>query len=373
MSADQVHELREKWDLYGRDLAEIESAKRLAEDPDAPRAPEREPVELDPEAARAWEEMEAAREAVSSNGSAPKLKLSRTVDEFIDEDEPEHDFKVPGVIETRERVILTGGEGMGKSTFLRQFGYQASQGLHPFGGADFEPIRVLLLDLENPKAQLRRKLRELRVVVHQAVGDDYDPTRLRVIPRPEGLNLLEPEDREWLYGRLDANRPDLLIVGPLYKLALGDPTSEEVARLVAGTLDVAMAKFGVSVLVEAHSPYASGGGKRPMRPYGASLWSRWPDFGIHLAESGALIHWRGPRDERQWPEMLTRGGEWPWTAATTSREVTFARLCDVIREHGCRLPVRELGQLLQVPKSTVQRAIQANQKQYDALLAEVTK
>jgi RecA-family ATPase len=315
---------------------------------------------------------------VNANGASPdtdvaeKPRLSRTVDEFLNEPEPEYDWVIPNVIERGDRIILTAEEGHGKSTLLRQFGYQTSQGLHPFGAADFDPVSVLLIDLENSKAQLRRKLRELHTVVCNLTGDDYDPTRFRVIPQSQGINLLESEYREWFYGRIEANKPDLVIVGPLYRMAEGDPTSEADARIVAGTLDVARVKFGVSVIVEAHSPYASGNAKRPHRPYGASLWSRWPDFGLHLSETGTLSHWRGPRDERKWPEMLQRGGEWPWTAIASSREVNFARICEVTRERG-RLSVRDLGQLLQVPKSTVHRAIQANLKQYDVLVAEVTK
>jgi len=335
------------------------------------------------------QQVKAAARAVllrsgSSNGAASeypeddedvpeKPRLSRTVDEFLDEPEPEYDFVIPDVIERGDRVILTGEEGHGKSTFLRQLGYQSSQGLHPFGAADFAPISVLFIDLENSKAQLRRKLRELRTVVCNLTGDEYDPTRFRVIPQPQGINLLEPEYREWFYDRIEVNRPDLVVCGPLYRMAEGDPTSEADARIVAGTLDVARAKFHTSIVIEAHSPYASGAAKRPRRPYGASLWSRWPDFGLHLSENGVITHWRGPRDERKWTEMLQRGGEWPWTAIASSREVNFARICEVTRERGRRLSVRDLGEVLQVPRSTVHRAIQANQKQYDALVAEVTR
>jgi hypothetical protein len=73
MTAADVAELRKKWDTYGRDLAEIESAKRMKEDPDAPRFPEREAVELDPETAAAWEALQAGHEAADENlnGSEP--------------------------------------------------------------------------------------------------------------------------------------------------------------------------------------------------------------------------------------------------------------------------------------------------------------
>ena len=53
----------------------------------------------------------------------------------------------------------------------------------------------------------------------------------------------------------------------------------------------------------------------------------WPEFGFglkllppetdnpHEPPQAALVRWRGDRDERAWPNTLTRGGEWPWTDA----------------------------------------------------------
>ena len=55
--------------------------------------------------------------------------------------------------------------------------------------------------------------------------------------RPEGLDLLKTPDCAWLAERINVNDPALLVIGPLYKLALGDPTSEEIARHVAYALE----------------------------------------------------------------------------------------------------------------------------------------
>ena len=116
-------------------------------------------------------------------------------------------------------------------------------------------------------------------------------------------------------------------------------------------------------MMEAHQPYAAGG-RRAERPYGASLWSRWPEFGLHLAESGELRHWRGARDEREWPGALVRGGEWPWTAPTDSKAVTFARMCEAVLETGELLSYRDLAARLGCSKTTVERAIDANKAEW---------
>jgi energy-coupling factor transporter ATP-binding protein EcfA2 len=292
------------------------------------------------------------------------------LDDFCDKPEPEYDWIVPDALERADRLILTGSEGSGKSTFLRQIGTQVSQGIHPFGGSRFDPVTVLLVDLENSERHLRRKLRELRLTARKARGDDFDPARLLICARPKGIDLLEPYDVEWLCDGIQTTRPDILIVGPSYKMAGGDPTSEEVARCVAGTLDRIRVDYSMAILMEAHVPYAQGGGKRPQRPYGASLWSRWPEFGLHLGDNGALSHWRSQRDERAWPTKLERGGDWPWTPANAD-QVIFARVIEVTRERGKKVSVRDLESAIGGSKSGIDRIIRANKVEYDALLAEL--
>jgi replicative DNA helicase len=100
------------------------------------------------------------------------------------------------------------------------------------------------------------------------------------------------------------------------------------------------------------------------------LWSRWPEFGLHLSAKGQLLHWRGARDERNWPAALNRGGDWPWTPETDQRAVTFARILEEVQTQSRRLSERELATALDAPKTTIHRAIQANQAQFDAACEE---
>ena len=139
---------------------------------------------------------------------------------------------------------MTGDEGHGKSTLLRQLAMQFSAGIHPFTLADMPPCRVLLLDLENSHRQTRRALAPLWSNVSSL-------RRNQIIPliRTEGIDLLTEEDREWFADRVKVNLPDVLIAGPLYKMASGEPNSEEPARVVAGFLDGLRAEYEIAIVL----------------------------------------------------------------------------------------------------------------------------
>ena len=57
-----------------------------------------------------------------------------------------------------------------------------------------------------------------------------------------------------------------------------------------------------------------------MRPFGSAVWSRWSEFGIAIVPDPTdpsvleVKHYRGMRDEREWPTRMRRGteDEWPF-------------------------------------------------------------
>lgn len=317
--------------------------------------------------ARQAAQLTAAGLAELSNltaASAPPPELG----EFLDQPDPEYEWTVPGLLERGDRLILTGPEGRGKSTLLRQVAVQAACGLHPFGGNDFDPLRVLHIELENGPRHTRREYRRLRA----AAGKRYSgKPGLAVAVAPAGLDLLADDQGRWLLDQTRTVRPDLLIVGPLYKLASGDPTDEQVARTVALWLDRVRAAAGCALLIEAHTPHAGNGRHRPERPYGASLWLRWPEFGLYLSADGALRHWRGQRDEREWPTALQRGGEWPWTPATRGRDVLWARIQEEAGKMDGQLSMRDAARLTGSTLPTVQRTIAEHRDEWDALTSSL--
>lgn len=154
---------------------------------------------------------------------------------------------------------------------------------------------------------------------------------LRIILRPNGVNLPYEDDAAWLLERVIAHMPDVLIIGPLYRLHYDNPNEESIARRVMQALDVARNTVDCAVMVGAKRGHAPSGQTRSVRPTGSSLYLRWPEFGFGLKadEDSAgkttgmvrVVPWRGPRDERPgWPTMLRRSESgWPWEDASDVR------------------------------------------------------
>lgn len=207
------------------------------------------------------------------------------------------------------------------SMLLRQMAVTIAAGLHPFTFEETRPHRVLMIDCENSERQSRRKFRPLAaasITAHRRVPDGG----LRLIHRPEGIDLTRPDDAAWLLERVTAHKPDALFIGPFYRLHAGNMNEELPARKAIAVLDQARVKANCALIIEAHAGHGEQGSKRSVRPAGSSLLLRWPEFGygIRPAEEGTtrlvdVLAWRGARDERDWPEALTRNdkpGGWPW-------------------------------------------------------------
>lgn len=268
--------------------------------------------------------LEQARELVNFlHLPVGNTEPSPTIDDVL-ETEIHYDWVVPGLIERTDRLILTGGEGMGKSTLIRQMAVQVAAGMHPFRFGPIPAANVLMVDCENSLEQVHRKLRPLREIVRGRL----DPERLRIEVHPEGLDLTQSTDRRWLVERVHANRPDVVTIGPIYKLHDGDPNEEGPAKVVSKLLDTLRVKYRCAVILEAHSPHGDGA-RRDLRPIGASLWRRWPEFGYglrllvgeqHLPGTVAFEPWRGDRDVREWPDRLARDTIWPWRDADHNPE-----------------------------------------------------
>lgn len=247
-----------------------------------------------------------------------------TLDEFLGQTLPEPQWVMDGYLARGERLIITGIEGLGKTTWLRQMAICAAAGLDPFTGRRTVPRTVLAIDVENPEYIMQKRYGELRRAVN-AHGATVASNRFWMDQRPQGLDLADAADRRWLQQRVAIVKPDLLAIGPAYKLHLSgnDDKDETIARLVTSVLDQVRTDANCALILEHHAGNEQGGGQRPVRPFGSSLWRRWPEFGYGIrpakhpeAESRRIVDvipWRGARDERRWPRQMESGGAGlPW-------------------------------------------------------------
>ena len=269
---------------------------------------------------------EAIETAEEADAGLASDEPSMTLAELLS-GKDEHDWLVPGLLERGERIIITGSEGLGKSVMISQFAACLAAGRHPFTGALLgsgqNRLRVLVVDCENGIAQSRRRFRNIASRIGDRDRSWLD--NLSIELRPNGLNLLGA-DASWLERKIAVNAPDLLVVGPLYRLHYANMNDETAARDLVRILDQLRTRYGCALLSEAHPGHAEdGAGERRMRPAGSSLFLRWPEFGFGLRRAkGAegehpslvdVVAWRGSREERAWPRQLKHGNHLPWEPA----------------------------------------------------------
>lgn len=227
-------------------------------------------------------------------------------------------------VDNAERMYLAGRACIPthNTTLFRQLGITIAAGVHPFTGEDIEPRRVLFVDCENAPAQTRRKVRPL-VTQARVLNHPIAETDLWMEIHPEGLDLSLDRDVSWLLRRVALVNPDVVLIGPLYRMVPRALNNDDDVAPILATFNMIRAR-GACVLIEAHAGHALGvGGRRDLRPRGSSALLGWPEFGYGIRPSDSsqakkqrtvdLVAWRGDRDERAWPECLTAGGAWPWT------------------------------------------------------------
>lgn len=244
---------------------------------------------------------------------------SLTLEEWIELSKTENSSPViiPGIMRQGWRTIVVGGEGVAKTTILRTISMAVAQGHHPFWfSAKIVPRRVLYVDLENPLEVLGEPHVENFVnYIKLHDPETYDPTRLKVWRRPGGINIRTQRDRADFQREIINHQPDLVCIGPLYKMFSGssverlDESAEEAMRV----LDDLRTRYNFGLIMEHHAPKGQAGQKREMTPFGSSSWLRWPEIGLSLYTDKTdprIVHVRRFRGDRLsnvcWPDQILR-------------------------------------------------------------------
>jgi replicative DNA helicase len=107
----------------------------------------------------------------------------------------------------------------------------------------------------------------------------------------------------------------------------GDPKEDRDVQNLLDVIDRVRVQHKAAVIIETHAPHGQAHG-RDMRPYGSSVWLRWPEIGFGLQRNSDVpqeqqqrrpeqlesVDWRGAREERAWPTEIRYGSdrEPPW-------------------------------------------------------------
>lgn len=222
---------------------------------------------------------------------------------------------IPDLLSVDERVMITGGEGGGKSMLIRQLVASVAVGLHPFGPTKFPPAPAMHVDLENPRDVSDRAYRRIRNGL-LAEGMDVPNLLYRLEPRQFDIN--DTRDVAWLMQAIRKYEPRIIAIGPLKNMTGSeDPNEERTAVRVQAVLNKLRAETRSALVLEGHASYAD---RETWRPRGSSAWLGWPEYGLGLkplekkpVRKAQLVEWRGARTEhRYWPEYVVEGTTWPW-------------------------------------------------------------
>lgn len=238
-----------------------------------------------------------------------------------------YDWVVPDLLERGDRLVLTGFEGAGKSMLIRQFCVMAAAGLHPLhrdvdmvtgrkSAQLMQPAKVLVIDAENSERQWRRAVRHMARIAKD--DGPLDPGQEMMLIAGHRIDITRGVHLGEIHRLIDRFEPDMLAIGPLYKITHGAIQTDDDAAPLLVALD-SLRERGVTLLMEAHASKGDGQSTRDLRPRGSAALMGWPEFGIGLVPqddgSVEMKRWRGDRDERKWPRYLVRGMDWPWEAS----------------------------------------------------------
>lgn len=250
-----------------------------------------------------------------------------TLGVMLEEQDEDTDWLIPGLLAREERVVIVAAEGTSKTTLLRQLAVCFAGGIHPWAWQRVaRGLKVLFIDAENSRAQSRRAYRWIAGRCWKPTIDPAWRSNIVHKTRNDGVNLVG-KDESWFRDVADRVSPDVIILSPAYKLMRGDPKEDRDVQDLLDVIDRVRVQHKAAVVIETHAPHGQAHG-RDMRPYGSSVWLRWPEIGFGLQRNSAVpaeyqqrrpeqlesVDWRGAREDRDWPTEIRYGApnEPPW-------------------------------------------------------------
>ncbi len=226
---------------------------------------------------------------------------------------------IPGMMNRDYRTIVVGEEGSGKSLLLRTIAMSASQGFHPFSHQRIDPVRVLIVDLENPAQAILQTGEPYMKNLMLRDPDNYEEERLKIWRRPGGIEIRRMADRAELQREIAAHRPELVCIGPVYKMYRrgANESYEDSADEAMAILDDLRTRFEFALVMEHHAAKGKQGERRDLSPMGSQRWMAWPEIGISLykdKDDPTVLNVQRYRGDRlagvNWPDKIVRDTTW---------------------------------------------------------------
>lgn len=245
-----------------------------------------------------------------------------TLDEIMAIPDSDDAWVMRNMLRVGERAMFTGMEGGGKSVLLAQITIGAAMGVHTLSRTNeqHEPVRTLVLDVENSMIQVRNNARKIYPILADATGRRGAPLEW---VNERYIDLANPVDAQRVVRLAKEKMPQLMVMGSVYKLASEGDKHEASFNAISRTVDRIRAETGAAVILEAHTGHGFNNDRSKgsgMRPDGSSRWMRWPEYGMGMVPMGKhlpgvieLVPFRGARDDSvEWPRGLRRGNVLPW-------------------------------------------------------------
>ncbi len=179
---------------------------------------------------------------------------------------------LPELVARQDRLILVGDEGAGKMVLLRLLAVCLAAGVHPFRGTRQDPATALIVDLENPRHVAEESLAWIARLVEARTREPLDWSRVRRQYLPDGVDVRAPAEARHLDAALREVRPDMVVLGPLYKAyRTGRDDAETAAVEAQRVLDRLRTRWTSRCSwrrTRRWSRWASGTGGRTARPPG---------------------------------------------------------------------------------------------------------
>lgn len=277
---------------------------------------------VDVPTAQTMSEMLETLKGIRDNSTDATVR-ALSLGEILDLPDTVEDWVIPGLLERGDRLVVTGYEGMGKTTWIRQLAICAASGVHPTTLDLIRPVKGLVVDVENSVKQWQRQTsRMAATAAKHGTGSPRENLHVHCQGR---MDIRKDKDLGLVHRLVDEHQPEILCIGPIYKLSPTALKNDEEAAPVIAALD-SLRDRGLVLIIEAHAPKMSNG-QRDLAPRGSAALMGWPEFGFGLAPAtedqsmADVVRWRGDRETgRAWPKQMYRGGAFPWTGDTVGPE-----------------------------------------------------